>query len=97
MSVRPDTSMLIGSGGIKAMPQDLDAAADHLSLYLLARAGYKIDNAGDFWTRLASSYPSTVLNGYVANHPATAHRVAAIDKAVAEIKTRQSAKKPLVP
>ena len=97
MSVRPDTSMLIGSGGIKAMPQDLDAAADHLSLYLLARAGYKIDNAAAFWTRLASSYPSTVLNGYVANHPATAHRVAAIDKAVAEIKARQSAKKPLVP
>lgn len=72
MSVRPDTSMLIGSGGIKAMPQDLDAAADQLGLYLVARAGYKIDNAGAFWTRLASSYPSTVLNGYVANHPATA-------------------------
>jgi predicted Zn-dependent protease len=29
-SVNPDTSMLIGSGGIKAMPADADAAADRL-------------------------------------------------------------------
>lgn len=97
MAVRPDLSMLIGSGGIKAMPQDVDAAADTLSVYLLARAGYNIDGAASFWRRLATSYPATVLNGYVANHPATAFRVAAIDKAVAEVKARQAAKKPLVP
>ncbi|MFP5390469.1 MAG: M48 family metalloprotease [Gammaproteobacteria bacterium] len=97
MSVRPDTSMLIGSGGIKAMPENLDAAADNLSLYLLVRAGYSIDRVGAFWKRLASSYPSTVLNGYVANHPGTERRLAAIEKATADIKAKQSAKKPLVP
>jgi hypothetical protein len=97
MSVRPDTSMLIGSGGIKAMPQEMDAAADHLSLYLLARAGYKIEGAAPFWKRLAATYPATVLNGYVANHPATAYRLAAIEKSVSEIKGKQSAKRPLVP
>jgi hypothetical protein len=96
-TVHPDLSMLIGSGGIKAMPQDLDAAADHLSLYLLARAGYSIDEADDFWKRLASTYPASVLNGYVANHPATAFRLAAIEKTVAEIKAKQTAKKPLLP
>ena len=97
LSVRPDTSMLIGSGGIKPMPQELDAAADNLSLYLLARAGYNIDNAGAFWKRLAASHPATVLNGYVANHPATSFRLAAIDKTVADIKAKQGAKKPLLP
>jgi hypothetical protein len=97
VSVRPDTSMLIGSGGIKAMSGEMDAAADSLSLYLLARAGYNIDNVGAFWKRLAASYPSTVLNGYVANHPATAQRLAAIDKTLAEVKAKQSAKRPLVP
>jgi hypothetical protein len=96
-AVRPDTSMLIGSGGIKAMPAEMDTAADNLSLYLLARAGYNIDHAASFWKRLATSYPSTVLNGYVANHPATAQRVAAIEKGVAEVKAKQTAKKPLVP
>ncbi|HZV65449.1 MAG TPA: peptidase M48, partial [Telluria sp.] len=41
--------------------------------------------------------PATVLNGYVANHPATAYRLAAIEKSVAEVKSKQAAKKPLLP
>ena len=96
-SVTPDTSMLIGSGGIKAMPPEMDAAADRLSLYLAARAGYEIDNADNFWKRLNETYPATVLNGYNANHPTLAARLAAIEKAQAEIKAKKSAKKPLVP
>lgn len=95
--VNPDDSMLIGSGGIKAMPAGLDAAADRLSLYLLARAGYDIDGADEFWKRLAEAYPATVLNGFTANHPSTAARTAAIERAAAEIKARRAAKKPLVP
>jgi hypothetical protein len=97
VAVRPDTSMLIGSGGIKAMPQEVDAAADHLAVYLLARAGYNLDGIAPFWKRLAASHPVTVLNGYVANHPATAFRLAAIEKSIAEVKAKQAAKKPLVP
>ena len=96
-NVRPDTSMLIGSAGIKAMPAELDIAADNLSLYLLARAGYSVDAAAPFWKRLAANYPATVLNSYVANHPGNAARLAAIDKSVAEIKAKQGAKKTLMP
>jgi hypothetical protein len=97
VSVKPDTSMLIGSGGIKAMPAELDAAADRLAVYLLVRAGYDVDGAPAFWKRLAANVPATVLNGYVANHPGTTTRVAAIEKAMAEVKTKQGGKKPLVP
>jgi predicted Zn-dependent protease len=96
-SVTPDSSMLIGSGGIKAMPPEMDVAADRLGLYLAARAGYDIDDAPGFWKRLNETVPSTVLNGYNANHPALAARLAAIDKTKAEIKSKRSAKKPLVP
>ena len=96
-NVHPDTSMLIGSAGIKAMSADMDIAADNLSLYLLTRAGYRSNAAAPFWKRLASTYPASVLNGYVANHPATAARLAAIDKSSAEIKAKQGAKKPLLP
>ena len=95
--VRPDTSMLIGSGGIKAMPVELDVAADRLSLYLLTRAGYEIDGAPAFWKRLHATYPPSVLNGYVANHPSTAARVAALDRTKEEIRAKRAAKKPLVP
>ncbi len=96
-NARPDTSMLIGSAGIKAMSADLDIAADNLSLYLLTRAGYRTDAAAPFWKRLASTYPASVLSGYVANHPATAARLAAIDKTIIEIKAKQGAKKSLAP
>jgi hypothetical protein len=95
--VNPDDSLLIGSGGIKAMPGEMDADADRLGMYMLARAGYDIDGADDFWKRLAGSYPATVLNGYTANHPGIATRLAAIQKTAAEIKSKRAAKKPLLP
>lgn len=95
--VTPDTSMLIGSGGIKPMPAKSDAQADRLAMYLLARADYRIEGASGFWKRLAAAYPPSVLNGYTANHPAMAARIASIEKALAEIRTKKSANKPLVP
>jgi hypothetical protein len=96
-SVQPDMSMLIGSAGVRTMPRQRDGAADSLALYLLARAGYNIDGAASFWQRLASAYPASMKNGYTSNHPATAYRVAAINKTVAEIKTKQANREPLQP
>ncbi|QOY93660.1 M48 family metalloprotease [Massilia sp. UMI-21] len=95
--ITPDTSMLIGSGGIKAMPASLDATADRLAVYLLARADYRVDEVAAFWKRFAESHPATVLNGHTANHPAMAQRLAAIDRAVAEVKSKKSARQPLKP
>ena len=97
VSVRPDLSMLIGTAGVKPMPQELDAAADNLSLYMVARAGYNVEGARAFWQRLATQYPATVLNGYTANHPSVAYRLSTIDKTVTAIRSKQSNKQPLVP
>nr|WP_315253808.1 M48 family metallopeptidase [uncultured Duganella sp.] len=97
VAVRPDLSMLIGSAGVKPMPQELDAAADNLSLYMVARAGYNVAGARAFWQRLATQYPATVLNGYTANHPAVNYRLGVIDKTVSAIRSKQAAKQPLVP
>jgi hypothetical protein len=96
-SINPDTSMLIGSGGIKAMPAEADAAADRLGIYLAARAGYDVADAPAFWRRLAEAYPPSVLNGYAANHPALPARMAAVERALNEVKVKRSAKKALVP
>ncbi|MFC3108297.1 M48 family metalloprotease [Undibacterium arcticum] len=95
--VHPDTSTLGGTGGIKAMPQELDAAADTLSLYMVARGGYYIDGALSFWQRLASQYPATALNGHTAIHPATVYRFTVMERIVADVKAKQVAKKPLLP
>lgn len=95
--ITPDVTTLSGSSGVRAMPQEIDAAADTLALYMLARAGYNIDAAGNFWQRLANQYPATVLTAYTAIHPATAYRLAAIEKTTREIKAKQAGNKPLVP
>lgn len=95
--VRPDTSMLGGTAGVKTMPPDLDQAADALSLYMLARAGYNIDQAVPFWRRLGEKYPATVLNSHTALHPATPQRLAVMEKIIKIVKTKQAEKKPLLP
>ena len=96
-NVKPDTSLLIGSAGIRAMSADHDSAADNLSLYLLARGGYNVDAAVPFWRRLDKAYPATVLNAYVANHPATGARMTALAASLTEVKGKMVNKKPLTP
>ncbi len=95
--IRPDLSTMSGLAGIRPMPQDLDAMADKLSLYMLARAGYNIDQVIPFWKRMASQYPATMLNSYTALHPSTAYRVSAMEKALKDINTKRAGKKPLLP
>ena len=96
-AVQPDVSMLTGSAGVKAMPQEMDAQADTLAIYLLARAGYDIGNAASFWQRIATQVPAGTANGYTALHPGMSARIAAINRAVIDVRAKQSAKKPLRP
>jgi hypothetical protein len=73
VAVRPDLSMLIGSAGIKRHAgRSSTAAADNLSLYMLARAGYNLDQAAV----AVLEAPGQGLSGHgaerlCANHPAT--------------------------
>lgn len=93
----PDLSMLNGSAGIKPMPSNMDAQADRLGVFLLARAGYDIDGVAGFWKRFTANTPVTVANGHTANHPSIAARLTAIELAVADVEAKQAGKKPLVP
>jgi hypothetical protein len=95
--MHPDLSAMAGTAGVKTMPPELDAMADKLALYMLARAGYAIDNVQPFWQRLTSHYPATVLNGYTVIHPTSALRASAIKKAIADIKAKQASGKPILP
>jgi hypothetical protein len=97
LRIQPDATTLAGTSGVRPMPQELDAAADTLSLYMLARAGYSIDNALRFWERLASQYPPTVLNGYTALHPSTTYRLSVMERIAMDVKAKQLSKKPLFP
>ncbi|HTH44053.1 MAG TPA: M48 family metallopeptidase [Oxalicibacterium sp.] len=95
--ITPDTAPLSGRAGVKPMPKDLDIAADTVSLYMLARAGYDVQGAHAFWARLAAQYPDEVLNGYTAIHPSTSARLANIDRVVEDIQVKIAKKQPLFP
>ena len=95
--IRPDMATMSGMSGMKPMPQTMDAAADTLSLYMVARAGYDIDAAPRFWERLASQYPPSALNAYTALHPATSYRLSVMDKIIVDVKGKQARRQPLLP
>ena len=95
--IRPDMGAMAGMGGIRPMPAELDTAADTLAMYMAARAGYNINGAPRFWERLSIQHPATVLNGYTAIHPSISARLAVMEKTVADIKSRQAARRPLIP
>jgi len=95
--IHPDLSTMAGMAGVRPMPKELDATADRLSLYLLARAGYDPNGAVDFWKDIAARYPTTMLNGYTALHPSIDYRVWAMNKTLALIKAKKADGKPLIP
>lgn len=97
LRMQPDAVTLAGTSGIRPYPQALDIDADTLALYMLARAGYNIDNALPFWRRLAEQYPVSVHNGYNALHPAVTQRLENIAQVVQVIKTKQDSQQPLMP
>jgi len=76
---------------------DLDAAADELALYILARAGYGIDNVFGFWKRLATAYPASIANSHTALHPAIDHRLSVIDQVVKTIHMKRDNGMALAP
>lgn len=95
--INPDLGMVNGTAGIKPYSQSIDAAADVTGLFMAARAGYDIDGASAFWEGLANQYPVETANGYTALHPATAYRIAAINKATTDVHAKQAMQKPLLP
>lgn len=75
----------------------LDATADKLSLYMLARAGYDYAGALDFWQTLAARYPAGLLSGHTALHPSTAYRVSVMTRVIEHIQDKQRLRRRLIP
>lgn len=72
-----------------------EADADYLGLYIMARAGYDISGAPDFWRRIATAFPRLIDES--ESHPVMPHRFVALRQASEEIRSRLSAGLPLTP
>lgn len=84
-------------GAITPFTPVLDATADKLALYMLARAGINIENASGFWKRLAAEHPAQVPNSHTALHPSTAYRLSVIAQVSRAIGMKRKHGLPLVP
>jgi len=86
----------VGSFFGAAAPRiELEAEADYVGLYIMARAGYAIDDAPQFWRRVAVSFPATTAK--TNSHPETPRRFLALAKIVDEINAKIAAGRPLEP
>jgi hypothetical protein len=85
-------------GDLGATPQSLNTAereADYVGLYLIARAGYDISKAPEFWRRFAADYGDSVYARW--SHPGSSERAANLAATRDEILDKLSRGQPLTP
>lgn len=94
-----DTQGMFGQVGasqaqLRFSPQ-FEHEADYVGLYILARSGYKIDEAPQFWRVMSQAEPDAI---YISTtHPSNPERTIQMEKTVAEIHAKQQAGQPLFP
>jgi membrane-associated protease RseP (regulator of RpoE activity) len=78
-----------------AFSVEFEQEADYVGLYFMSLAGYKIDDAANFWRRMATADPRSIT--MKSSHPTSPERFVAIENAVEEIDTKIAAAQPLEP
>lgn len=74
---------------------EFEQEADYVGLYYVARAGYDIEHAADFWRRMAIQEPRAMQGSLT--HPSAPARFVALESARDEIKAKIADGRPLVP
>jgi len=84
-----DTQNTFGRMASSAYSQGFESEADYVGLYFVARGGYEIDDAPNFWREMAVAHPGSITTNHAASHPATPERFVALEKTVGEIQEKQ--------
>lgn len=92
-----NTQGVFGKVGGQAFSQGFEAEADLAGLYIVARAGYEITDAANFWRRMAVEHPGSIKGSFLATHPSAPERFLAIEKTVREIEEKRQRGEPLLP
>ena len=74
---------------------DFEKEADYVGLYILARAGYDVNGANDFWRRFTVQNPGGLKSSYT--HPSNPERTLSMKKTAAEIEAKKKSGQPLLP
>lgn len=90
-----DFTRLASNAGGSAYSVEFEQEADYVGLYFMAKAGYKIDDAPNFWRRMATSNAQSI--SMKTSHPTHPERFVALETAVKEIKDKIENKEQLKP
>jgi beta-barrel assembly-enhancing protease len=80
---------------LKTPSKQAEHQADRLGVWLMARAGYDVNAVVPFWTRFEKRTNAGIFAD--GTHPSPKKRIAAVAKAVAELKSQRAAGQPLMP
>ena len=83
------------SFGGAASTRQFESEADYAGLYYMARAGFEIDGAEQFWRRYAQRSISSLTEA--KSHPITAERFARLAATIDEINNKRALGEPLIP
>lgn len=92
-----DTGGLFTSLSGNIFSKEFESDSDYMGLYIAARAGYDIKIAPYFWRRMAVEHPGSIGRNYLATHPSTPERSAALKKSIEEIENKINEEKSLTP
>ena len=92
-----NTQGIFGKLGARRYSKEFEAEADYVSLYIMARAGLPIDDAPQFWRRMATAHPGSIEANHASSHPSTPERFVALEKTIEEIREKEASGRPLEP
>lgn len=94
-----NTNGQFGQMGAKAAllsySPEFEHEADYIGLYILARAGYPIQDAPGFWRDMSRNNPQGIYNR--TTHPTTPERFVMMNKTIQEIDYKKANKQRLLP
>lgn len=80
------TGARLGAGAARiAYSQAEESEADYLAAFIVSRAGYDLNQAGQIWVRLSQAAGGTEQPSILRTHPTGPQRLAAWQRTVAEI------------
>lgn len=104
-----DLAVIIGTGGINPgmrslavmqYSEDFEAEADYVAMYILAEAGFDLEEVPDIWRRMTMLNPAidqSKSSIFGRSHPTNAQRFLAMEQAIEEIRAKQAAGEELLP
>ena len=73
------------AAGARAHSQDFEREADLIGAEILAAAGIDFKDAIDFWRRIASEAPGSVMAAHGASHPSSPERFVRLQQLYEEL------------